>query len=181
MARADTENAQYHADLKDLQAQIKADQATIQQIEQQKAQVQTQIIYRDKAADSKIEAVSAPNRSEQQVSDDVLAAYKFPPIKFDSGQFWFTLPETQAFAVTKLDRDRLSSDLQDTQNQLALETTASTTLSKDLQACQKDLTEAQKVITDYKKVVVKSKFKQFLGAAEKVGLFAAGLYLGRRL
>lgn len=181
IARADADNAQYHKDLTDFQTQWKADQQTIAQLQQQKAQIQTQIVYRDKDTETKIVAVAAPNRSETQVSDDVQSAYKFPPLKVEGGVFSFTAPETQQFVVTRLDRDRLALDLQDTQKQLALESTSNVTLANDVVVAGKRLEESKKVITDYQKIAKKSKFKTFLSNAEKVGLFVGGIYLGKRL
>jgi hypothetical protein len=181
MARADTVNAQYHKDLSDLEIQLKSDQQMIGQLEAQKAQVTTQIVYRDKTTDAKIVVVAAPSRSEAQVSDDVQVAYKFPPVKVDSGLFSFTLPETQTFVVTEIDRDRLALNLQDSQKQVSLGTQETVTLTADVQATKKELVSAQGVIDAYKKVAKKSKFKSFLGNVAKAALFIGGVYIGRRI
>lgn len=179
MARAETENEQYRKDLTTLEQQIRDDQKTIVQLQFQKNEIQTKIVYRDKAVAVKIETVMAPDRTAEQVSDDVVSAYKFPPLKLEGSVFSFSLPATQQFVATRLDRDRLSLDLEDTQKQLALETMGSAMLANDVQATQKQLESSKQVIADYRKVAKKSKFKSFLSTAQKVGLLVGGFYLGR--
>ena len=181
MAKADTQNSIYQQHLNDFETQWKADQQTIAQLQAQKQQVIVKEAIRDTQTVNDIQTVTQPSRDAQTVANDVLGAYQFAPEKLDGDLFTFTQPETQQFVATKLDRDRLSMDVLDDKTALGLEEQKTAKLTTDLASASSSLTEANKTIKDFKKVAKKSKFKQLLSGAEKVGLFVGGLYIGKRL
>lgn len=172
----------YNADMKAANTQAAADRATILQLTQQMAQKQTQIIVRDKAADTTIAQVLAPERSTNAVTEDVKNNYHIDALYDEATKTYsFDKPDVQLFVSTKIDRDRLAGDLKDTQDQLKFSVEGSALMSKDLGTCQANEVESKKVIDGYKKAAVKSKFQRFIQVVEKVGLVVGGIYLGSKL
>lgn len=172
----------YNADMKAAQTQAAADRATILQLTQQMAQKQTQIIVRDKAADTTIAQVLAPERSTNAVTEDVKNNYHIDALYSESTKSYsFEKGDVQLFVSTKIDRDRLAGDLKDTQDQLKFSVEGKALMSKDLGTCQAGEKESKGVIDGYKKAAVKSKFQRFIQVVEKVGLVVGGFYLGYKL
>lgn len=179
MAKADARDASYEKSLDDLQTQWKSDQKEIATLQAQKDKVSTQIVYRDKSTDAVIAVDTAPDRSASQVSADVQSAYQFTPT-LNGNLFEFTLPQTQTFVATKLDRNRLSTDNTDLSTQLGLETKVSTSLETDLTSAKTELQKAQDDIKGYKTIAKKSGFRRFLEVTEKVALVAGSFYIGTK-
>lgn len=144
-------------------------------------QVQTRIVYRDKQAEALKIEVTAPDRSAEKVADDVQTAYKFPPINFMGDNFTFSKRQVQVFVATKLDADRFSADLVDTQFQLGLEKQKTQALQSNFDDAKTKLKEANDVIAEYKKIAKKGFLRRAGDAALKIGLLVGGIYLGRHI
>jgi hypothetical protein len=96
--------------------------------------------------------------------------------------------QTQAIIVSREAEIQNSADLKDEISLYTLEQAKSTSLQTDLNSCKstvsKDetaLVDAQKTITAYKKLAVRSRWKKFLGGAEKVALVVVGVEIGHKL
>lgn len=182
MAANQVREDHYNADMKAAQAQAAADRATILQLTQQIAQKQTQIIVRDKTADATIKDVQAPERSTNAVTEDVKNNYHIDALYDEvTKTYSFDKPDVQLFVATKIDRDRLSADLKDTQDQLKFSVEGSALTNKDLTVCQAGEKESKGVIDGYKKAANKTKFQRFVQGLEKVGLVVGGFALGYKL
>ena len=151
-------------------------------------------------ADTSIAKVLTPGKTATEAFADLKDAYKGTPsignltlnVSKDSASgeqlLTFTVPEVQQVTATKLDRDRLTSNLDNVNQQLTLEKDKTTTLTSDLTNLQtahtaliKTETQCETTVADYKKVVKPSKFKIVLGYALKGALFAGGIVIGHRL
>lgn len=181
LATAEAHEQQYQTTLGALENQLKADQQQISVLQQQKAQVQTQIVYRDKQADTQIATVQSPSREASQVANDVQTSYGFAPDSVTGDVFTFGKPAVQTFVATKIDRDRLSSDNTDVRNELSLSDNANKLLANDLQGTQAQLKSAQGVIDGYKKVAKKGFWRRAGDVAMKVAYIAGGIAVGRAI
>lgn len=104
------------------------------------------------------------------------------------GNLAINASQGQFLVKNKVDLDRLSLDFKDLQSVSDLQKAQIGSLNTDLTSCQTGLTDAKaavaaddKTIKDYKKAAEKTKFQKFLSGAEKVLIFAGGIYLGHKL
>lgn len=185
LARAEKAEQQYNADRKAWQDQLAADQAERVQDAQRQQVLGQQIAARDKGADKAITEALKPDASLPVIESGLRTAFKSVP-GFDAplplNGVYIELGGLQAQQITayKIDHDRLFGNLTDTKNDLKLEQDKTASLSKDLGGCEAENVEAKKVIDGYKNAAKVSRFRKFLGGAEKVAIFAAGAYLGHK-
>lgn len=186
LARAEKMEATYDADRKAWQTELAASEAARSAATAQQQVIVKVIHDRDTTAAATIAQVTAPNQSLPDVESALRKAYG------GAAPFDATLPlngvyiettanQVQQLTATAIDRDRLSGDLIDTQKTLALETTKTVSLTTDLSGCVSTLSESNKVIASYKSAAKLSRWRKFLGGAEKALILAGGIYIGHKL
>jgi hypothetical protein len=192
MAAADTRNEEYTKQAQLVQQQLASAQAQITALSAAQTQRQQVIVVRDQAAATRIAEVTRPNVTAAQAFKDMTDNSVVTPASLAT-----LLPDNtiaieplgiQEITTTKIQRDQLRLDLTDTQSNLVDEQTkfdASQVGLKDVTAlnaqCETDKAGYVAAAKAYRKVAVKSKWKRFLGGAEKVLLVAGGITVGMRL
>lgn len=193
----DADRTQYQQTLAQMQKQIDQNNAQIQQDQVREAQLVAQISQRDKQADTQISNVLQPGKTATDAFSDLASAYKGVVsltqdiVKDPTGaeQFLaFPVPAVQQFTAAELSDQRDSKDLADTKSELSDEQDKSAKLTDSLNQTTASLTALQTTekaceatVTNYKKVAKKSRFRRIMGGVEKVGLFAAGVFIGHKL
>lgn len=185
IARAEATEQRFEQAQKDFQTQLAANSAQRAADTQQQAAIVKIVDTRDKGADAKIQYVLQP-KTPQQALTDLGEAYagsidlSNTPVTPDN-YLSFPVKTVQQFSATKIDRDRLFADRDDIKKQLFLEQDKTKTLTADLKKSEDTLGTCKQTVADYKKAATVSKFRKFLGGAEKVGLLALGAVAGYKL
>jgi hypothetical protein len=137
---------------------------------------------RDVQADQKIEEVTKPDADTETVKQNVIAAYQLNPARVytnpePGGMFSFGQPEVQLFTATKIDRDRLFRDWQDSQHNLGLEQGTTKSLREDLSS-SKELTAKWESAAH--KSVKRKVFDGFVHGLELAGTAYVSYKLGQK-
>lgn len=187
LSRAQTTEAKYEVEHKQLTDLLAADGAERARMSAQQATLQAQVAKRDaQAPPAPVVTALKPNATAEQLADGLAFVFhEVPtfgrPIPLQDGNVALTPQESQEVVSDKASFDRLKLDFADTQAISQLETQKFNTSQSDLSSCVSTLSSAQDTIKSYKKLVVRSKFKRFMSGAAKVGIFVTGVYLGRHL
>ncbi len=181
LGKAEEREAKYEQTNKELAAQLLASQERIAELTVQQSQIHERVVYRDKQTDAKIAEVLAPEREAVDVAQDVKLAYNTLPLNVEGRNFLFELTQVQTFVATKIDRDRLSQKVVDTEKLYADEQEKTALLQADLGKAIAQLHEATGVIEGYKKVAKRSKWRKVWDGVQKYGGFALGIVIGRKL
>jgi hypothetical protein len=186
LARAEKMETQYNADRKTWQDKLDVSEAARAAATTQQQVIVKVIHDRDTTTATAILQAQNPNQSLQDVESGVLRAYSGvpgfeAPLPLQGVYIEFSARQAQQVTVAQLDRNRLSADLTDETNVFNLEHGKNLSLISDLAQCKVINVESDKVIASYKKAAVRSKFRKFLGGAEKVAILVGGIYLGHKL
>lgn len=187
--RAEAAEQRFEQSTKDLQTQLAASQ-TQRAADSAKQDVIVKVVHdTDAATDTKIQDVTKPGVTATQAVSDLDSAYhgglnlSGTPVTADGASF--STPTVQQFTATKLDRDRLSTDLTNYQGLLTIEQDKTKSLTTDLTSCQAVVKKGQDAVKEDKKAIVVTKWKKFLNGAKEtvivVGSIVAGVELGKRL
>lgn len=189
--RFEQKDQQYQQMIADFQKQLTADAAERQAATDKQNQLQAQI---DQRARQPLPAVVSAGLQTNATAEQAAAALQsaIPELGVveasPDGKVSSTVTQTQAIITVAVAGQRAEADLKDTQTLYGLEQSKSTSLSKDLTSCQSTLSganasldDAKKTISAYKKAAKRSVFRKILDGAEKMALFAGGVYLGHRL
>jgi cell division protein FtsB len=179
----DKQDAKYDtflANQKTMQEQIAKDAQTIAEISRSQQQKVVVIHDRDQKADTQIVDVTRADKTTEQVAIDFSAQFGYRP-QIVGETFQFTQPQTQGFTALKIDRDRLFLDYGNEKELYSQEQSKTALLQNDVGHLQKDVTEANKQIEGYRKLAHRGKWKKIGEGAVKVGIFAAGVYIGSKV
>ena len=187
LAHAEALQAQFNTEHKALTDLLAQDtQARAQESAQQAALVEA--IAKRNAAPLPVAVQTAlqPDASAQDAAAGLTEAYTGLPSfgvvePTSDGKVSSTVPQTQAEIQSREAEITLSANLKDEINLYTLEATKSGSLQNDLTSCESTVSTANATIAAYKKLAVRSKWKKFLGGAEKVGLVLLGVEIGHRL
>jgi Tfp pilus assembly protein FimV len=192
LARMEAREQQYDAERKQYTDALAANNAQRAQQTAQQAAVTHTTAERDAQADKAIQAAVRPDLSLNTTAAGLQDAFKdvvgFGQVNVSPGYpdglhgpaIELAGHQAQQITAYKIDRDRLFSDLSDLRTVYALEQTKNSSLSNDLAQCQDLRVKGDAVIAGYKSLAKRSKWQKFLSGAEKVGLLAAGIAIGRR-
>jgi chromosome segregation ATPase len=112
------------------------------------------IVKRNVATQTKIQQVTAKDRTVEQVKKDVEDNLLITPVlSTTNSDFIFSLAQTQQIVALKINSDRLEQNIKDIQNQLTLEQEKTARLQQDLSTAITALNQATTVINDYKDTV----------------------------
>jgi len=143
------------------------------------------VAARNQTTDRLIAAALAP-KTVEQVGKEAKETLGITTAPTATG-FSITVQEMQEFVALKLDRDRLSENLKETQKQLDIERQATATLNSDLNRALKGLEQANVVIKDYqtameayRKAATKTRLQKILEFGGRAGITVALGYLGSR-
>lgn len=186
LARAEKQEQQYNADRKSWQDQLAASAAQRATETAQQTAIVKIVDTRDQTANAAIKVALTPGATAKQAADGLAASYSdlpaFGPVTaLGDNIVQLSVPQAQQATASHIDQVRLQADLNDEVNVLTLEKDKTFSLSNDLAGCKSLQVEAGKTIDGYKKAAKLSRFRKFLGGAEKVGLFVAGVYFGHKL
>jgi septal ring factor EnvC (AmiA/AmiB activator) len=188
LGKAEERESEYMKSMAQIQQDWKAAQQKIADLAEEKSKVQTQIVYRDKQTDTKIQEIQKPDRSADQVWSDLKTFYPnllFTqyPLQYNDYPDLFAVskPQIQGFVATKLDRDRLDSALQSTNTLLALEKQSTQQLTTQVESCQAELKKSPTVIDGYKNVAKKTKFQRVADAAKFTAAIVLAAFIGKHL
>lgn len=156
-----------------------------QQWQEQQAALTRSVLARNEATERRIAVALAPKPAEQ-VGREVQEAFGKAPTQTAQG-FTVTVQEMQEFVALKLDRDRLTENLKETQKQLDLERQATATLRADLGRAMESIEQANMVIKDYqaamdayRKAATKTRLRKVLEFGGKASLTIGLAYLGAK-
>lgn len=187
LAKAEVREQQYDADRKSWQDELKVRDAERAADAQRVEGLMGQIAARAAAPLPKpIQTALKPGATIPEVEIGLQMAFKGSPefdAPFPSTAPYVPLsaPQAQLVTQTKVDKDRLTEDLKDEKTIADLQSGTISSLNSDLNQCKTTLSASDKVIADYKRLAKKSKWKKFLGGAEKVAIFAVGAYIGHKV
>jgi hypothetical protein len=178
--KADAANAQYAIERKaDQQKIAELAKQIADQSSQQKVLVQV-VHDRDQKTNEKIKDVYDAKTAEQ-TAQAFRDAYQ-QPIAYDAyGVFQLEDQVVKEVTVTRIDRDRLKADLDDTKKNLGLETDKFDKSQTALSTAQGQLKQCEDVKNKYEKAAHVGKFKKFLHGAGSVAAPIAALILGYKL
>jgi len=140
-----------------------------------------------------VQTALQPSATAQEVALGLGASYSdvpsFGAVQATSdGKVSLEPPQAQQIIASRENELRFSFDLQAETQLFTLEQAKSSSLQKDLTSCESTLYKAKtalgdanKTIAAYKKLAVRSRWKRFLGGAEKAALIAVGIELGHKI
>lgn len=165
-----TTEQHYQEFIKDSQAA----QQKIVEASKQQSQLDINVHQRNDQTDKQIQSVAAPDRSTTQVQADAKTILGVDSDITPDNKLAFKPWDVQSFVVTKLDRDRLSSNLTDTEKKLELEQGKTATL-------QASLTQATTVAKDERKIAQMSKWHRVWNKAEPWAIAIGTTYVANKL
>lgn len=188
LARAEASEQRFQQAQKDLQSQITAHDAQ-RSDDTQKQNVIVKVVHdTDTSTDAKIAQVLQPKTAQQALSDldDAYGSeLNLKDTPLNGNLLSFPVTTVQQFSASKLDRDRLSADLNNYKGLLTFEQDKTKTLTADLGKANGTLTVCQQTVEDYKKAAKVGRLKKFLhaagGTAVTIGAAVFGFELGHRL
>lgn len=155
------------------------------QWQEQQTALTRNLLARNAETERRIAAALAPKPAEQ-VKTEAEQAFGKPAVQTPQG-FTVSVEQMQEFVALKLDRDRLSENLKETQKQLDIERQGTATLRADLERSIKSLDQANKVIVDYqaamaayRKAATKTKLRKILEFSGRAGITVGLAYLGAK-
>lgn len=159
---------------KEFVEQSKQTQQTVTDNTKQQAAIDITVHQRDETTDKKIETVTAPDRTLQQTQQDAKTVLGADSTITADNKLAFQQWDVKAFVGTKLDRDRLSGDLEATKSNLLLE-------KGKTAALQDTLTKATSVAKEERKVAQMSKWHRVWNKAEPWVLAVGTAYAANKL
>jgi hypothetical protein len=187
LARQEVKDAQYQQDRKVFMDQLSAHDAERAAQQTQIAQLQSQIAKRDSQPLPKaVQAGLQVDAGAEQVKTALEAVYGAdlstgtPKVEPD-GNIALSPSLAQKTVSAEVGLVQSTADLKDEKAIVSLQETSIGTLKTDLSSCTATLSKANSDIQGFKKLAVRSRWKKFLGGAEKVLIFGAGAYLGHKL
>jgi len=187
LARQEQRDTQYQADRRVFLDTLAAHDADRAAQAQKIADLEAQIAKRDaKPLPKPIQDGIQPNASAEQVKNALGAVYGVdatlgtPKVEPD-GNVALSLSQGQQAVHARIEADTAIADLKDEKAIVSLQEATVSSLKTDLNTCTTTLYKANEDIKGYKKLAVRSRWQKFLGGAEKVGIFAAGAFLGHKL
>jgi hypothetical protein len=186
IAHAEKTDQAFEAKKNDTDVQLKTSAHERDQMRAKQTLLEAQLAARDKKAAADAAKALDPKADMATIQTGVSGAYINDalfkrPLPIFNGMFQVTGQQIQRFTATKIERDQYAGDVVTLRSDLDL-------ANGRTDSCQKDLTKekgttaaCEKVKKEWKGAAKASKFKRFLGGAEKVGLFVAGLAVAHAL
>jgi hypothetical protein len=187
LAKAQVTEQKYEAAQKTLTDLLATDAKEREQMQAQQANLVAQIAKRDKTPPvPAVIAALKPDASLGVLINGISASYSDVPgfgvpQPTPDGKVALNGLESQEIIQSHEQGKKDHADLADTQKLYGLEQQKNVSLNTDIVQCTDTLKDAQKSIAAYKKIAVKSRWKKFLGGAEKVGILIGGIALGHAL
>lgn len=151
----------------------------------QQAELTRSMLARNAATERRIAEALKPKTTEE-VGKEAKDTLGITPTPTATG-FSVTVQEMQEFVALKLDRDRLTENLKETQKQLDIERQTTATLRADLGKAIAGLEQSNQVIKDYqtamaayKKAATKTRLRKALEFGGRAGITIGLAYLGAR-
>lgn len=187
LARAEAREELYDQDRKAWAVELKARDAERAADAQRVEELIEQIAARAaKPLPPVIQAGLAPKALPSEVKDALQASYAdradFGSLSTDqAGNVVLSQPQAQIVLLGAVDLKRLKLDFADAVKVIDLQKGTISSLTKDLDTEKALNVEANKSIEDFKKLTKKSRWKKFMGGAEKVALVVGGIWLGTKI
>lgn len=185
------DNTKLMTDFAALQKVNAQEVAKREELEKQNDTLVSKLAARDKQTQTRVAKVTAKDRSAFDVATDLQSAYQLPSapaVSPDMHQLYVTVAQAQMMTAAKIEHDAMQQKIADMQTMLDLQKQETQSVQAQLGATQKQLAATQTqlanttaVMNQYKHVAKKSKPKQVLDVAVKIGLFVGGAFLGHVL
>lgn len=185
---ADKRETNYEQEQKQVQSQLIVTNQQIAALTAAQSQRSQTIVLRDQRAAAEVQKVTTPNQTVPQVIDNMVhygavAIEEAQPTP--DGNISVTPKAAEQITLTKIESDKCSADLNDTQANLKDETSKFDlseskvdNLTKLNASCEEAKVGYKTEAEAYAKAAKKSKWRKVLDTAVKVGAFGMGVILG---